>query len=49
MGCKIVRTKNSLKFTQLVLMQSYSNKFKLPKKSYRMPAPARLVLVTGKK
>jgi hypothetical protein len=49
MGCKIVRTKNSSKFTQPVLMQSYSNKFELPKKSYRTPAPARSVLVVGKK
>jgi hypothetical protein len=30
-GCKIVRTNNALKFTQPVLMQSYSDKFKLPK------------------
>jgi hypothetical protein len=37
--CKIVRTKNSLKFTQPSLMQSYNDEFELPKKSYRMPAP----------
>jgi hypothetical protein len=49
MGCKIVRTKNSLKFTQPVLMQSYSDEFDLPKKSYRTPAPAGSVLVAGKK
>ncbi len=49
MGCKIVRTKNLLKFTQTVLMQSYNDKFKLPKKSCRMPALAGLVLITGKK
>jgi hypothetical protein len=49
MGCKIVRTKHSLKFTQPVLMQSNNDKFELPKKSYRMPALAGLVLVAGKK
>jgi hypothetical protein len=49
MGSKIVRTKNSLKFTQPVLMQSYNDKFKLPKKSYRMPAPKGSVLVADKK
>jgi hypothetical protein len=49
MGCKIVRTKNLLKFTQPVLMQSYNDKFELPKKSYRTPAPMGLVLVAGKK
>jgi hypothetical protein len=48
-GCKIERTKNSLKFTQPVLMQSYNDKFKLLKKSYKTPAPAGLVLVAGKK
>ncbi len=48
-GCKIERTKNLLKFTQPVLMQSYHDKFDLPKKNYRTPAPARLVLVAGKK
>ncbi len=49
MGYKIERTKNSLKFTQPVRMQSYHDKFNLPKKSYRMPAPVGLVLVAGKK
>ncbi len=39
-GCKIERTKNSSKFTQPVLMQSYNDKFELPKKSYKTPAPA---------
>jgi hypothetical protein len=48
-GCKIVRAKNLLKFTQPVLMQSYNDKFELPKKSYRMPALAGLVLVAGRK
>jgi hypothetical protein len=37
-GCKRVRTKNLLKLTQPVLMQSYNDKFELSKKSYRMPA-----------
>jgi hypothetical protein len=46
---KIERTKNSLKFTQPVLMQSYNDKFELPKKSYKTPAPTGLVLVAGKK
>jgi hypothetical protein len=31
-----------------VLMQSYNDKFKLLKKSYRTPAPEGLVLVAGK-
>jgi hypothetical protein len=48
-GCKIVRIKNLLKFTQPVLMQSYNDKFKLSKKIYRMPAPVGLELVAGKK
>ncbi len=48
-GCKIERTKNSLKFTQPVLMQSYNDKFELPKKSYKTPALAGFVLVAGKK
>ncbi len=38
-----------LKITQPVLMQSYHDKFDLPKKSYRMPALEGLVLVAGKK
>jgi hypothetical protein len=41
-GCKIVRTKHLLKFTQPVLMQTYNDKFELPKKSYKMPAPGRI-------
>jgi hypothetical protein len=48
-GCKIERMKNSLKFTQPVLMQSYNDKSELPKKSYKTPALAGLVLVVGKK
>jgi hypothetical protein len=47
--CKKERTKNSFKFTQLVLMQRYNDKFELSEKSYKTPAPAGLVLVTGKK
>ena len=43
MGSKIVRMKILLKFTQPELMQSYNDKFELPKKSYRMPAPVGLV------
>jgi hypothetical protein len=49
MGCKIVRTKKILKFTQPVLIQSYNDKFELPKKSYGMPASGGLVFVAGKK
>jgi hypothetical protein len=49
LGCKIVRVKNLLKFTQPVLLQSYNDKFELPKKSYRMPALAGLVLLAGMK
>ncbi len=48
-GCKIERTKNSLKFTQPVLMQIYNDKFELPKKIYKTPDPAGSVLVAGKK
>ncbi len=48
-GCKVVRTENLLKFTQPVLMQSYSNKFELPTRSYKTPAQAGSVLEAGKK
>jgi hypothetical protein len=48
-GCKMARTKNLLKFTQPILMQSYNDKNNLPKTSYRMPALVGLVLVAGKK
>jgi hypothetical protein len=48
-GCKIERTKNLLKFTQPVLMQSYNDEFELPKKSYKTPALAGSVLVAVKK
>ncbi len=47
-GCNTERAKNS-SFTQPVLMQSYNDKFELPKKCYKTPAPAGLVLVAGKK
>ncbi len=49
MGCKIVRTKNSLIFTQPVPMQSYTNKLKLPKRSYKTPTQVGSVLVAGEK
>jgi hypothetical protein len=49
MGCKIERTKNSLKFTQPVLMQSHNDEFELPKKICKTPALAGLVLVAGNK
>jgi hypothetical protein len=48
-GCKIVRMENSLKFTQPVLLQSYSNKFELPTKCYKTPAQVESVLVAGEK
>jgi hypothetical protein len=44
-----VRTKNLLKFTHPVLMQSYNDKFELPKSSYTMPALEELVVVAWKK
>jgi hypothetical protein len=34
-GCMIERTENFLKFTQPALIQSYSDKFELPKKYTR--------------
>ncbi len=43
------KTENSLKFTQPVLIKSYSNKFKLPTRSYKTPEQAGSVLVAGKK
>jgi hypothetical protein len=49
-GYKIVRTENSLKFTQPVLKKKcYSNKFKLPTRSYKTPVQVGSVLVAGKK
>jgi hypothetical protein len=47
MECKIERTANSLKFTQPVPIQSYSNKFGLPTRIYKTPMQARSVLVAG--
>ncbi len=38
-----------MKFTQPGLMQSYNDKFKLPKKSYKTPALVGSVLVAGMK
>ncbi len=49
LGCKIEWTENSLKFTQLVLLQSYSDKFELPTRIYKTPAQVGSVLVAGKK
>ncbi len=46
-GCKIERKGTVLKFTQPVLLQSYSDKFELPKRVYKTPAQAGLVLVAG--
>jgi hypothetical protein len=48
-GCKIEQTENSLKFTQPVLIQSYSYKFELPTRIYKTPARMGSVLVAGKK
>jgi hypothetical protein len=48
-GCKIERTANSLKFTQPVLIQSFSDKFELPTQIYKTPSQAGSVLVVGKK
>ena len=36
--CKIVRNGNELKFTQPVLLQSFSDEFKLPKRKFNTPA-----------
>jgi hypothetical protein len=49
MGCKIERTANSLKFTQPVLIQRYSDEFELPTRIYKTPVLAGSVLVAGKK
>jgi hypothetical protein len=37
-GCKIEQTENFFKFTQPVLLQSYSDKFELPRGIYKTPA-----------
>jgi hypothetical protein len=47
--CKIEMVANSLRFTQLVLIQSYSDEFELPTRSYKTPAQAESVLVEGEK
>jgi hypothetical protein len=48
-GCKIERTENSLKFTQPVLVQSYSDEFELPTRIHKTPAQIVSVLVADKK
>ncbi len=49
MGCKITQKgKHSLRFTQPVLIQSLSDKFKLPNSRYRTPATAGNVLTKCK-
>ncbi len=47
--CKIELTENSLKFTQPVLIQSYSDKFELPTRIYKTPAQVGSVLAAGTK
>ena len=46
-GCKIVRKGRELKFTQPVLLQSFSDEFPLPKRSFTTPVAAGTVLVPG--
>ena len=46
-GCKIVRKGNELKFTQLVLLQSFDDEFDLPKRKFNTPAVAGTVLIPG--
>jgi hypothetical protein len=48
-GCKIEWTENSLKFTQPVLIQSYSDKIELLTRIYKTTAHVGSVLVVGKK
>ena len=43
-GCKVVRDGRVLKFTQPVLLQSYSDEFDLPSREYLTPAAAGSVL-----
>ena len=45
-GCKIEinRETRELKFTQPVLIQSFSDEFRLPEKNYSTPAEAKQVL-----
>ena len=47
-GCKIEREGRKLKFTQLVLLQSFSNEFEMPSPKYNTPAVAGTVLIPGK-
>ena len=44
-GCKIERTENSIRFTQPVLIQSFSDEFKVTGKNIMTPAEAGQVLV----
>ena len=43
-GCKITRTDTSLKFTQPVLLQSFTDVFDLPNTNYNTPAAAGSIL-----
>jgi hypothetical protein len=44
-----LKDSNSLKFTQPVLIKSFSDKFELPTQIYKTPSQAGSVLVVGKK
>ena len=46
-GCKIERDGRTLKFTQPVLLQSFSDEFELPSRRYNTPAAAGTVLIPG--
>ncbi len=47
-GCKVTRVRGSLKFTQPVLLQSFSDEFELPTRRYNTtPAVAGSVLIPG--
>lgn len=46
-GCKIVRVGSKLKFTQPVLLQSFSDEFEMPSRKYNTPASAGTVLIPG--
>ena len=43
-GCKITRTKGTMKFPQPVSLQSYSYKFKIPSNSFETPAQPEQVM-----
>lgn len=47
--CKIYCVEDMLKFTQLVLVQSLSDKFEMPSWKYRTPAVVGTVLIPGMK